>query len=67
MLSYERLFPVALLACVAVGAWCFAHADAVTASQDFLAAGFGLAADDGLRRLRRGAPGPRWQRQRTPT
>ena len=63
---YERLFPVAVLACLAAGAWSFVHADALGASHDFLAAAFGLRLDDRLRRPREdGAPEP-WQRRRMP-
>ena len=46
---YERLFPVAMLACIAAGAWSFVQADALSASHDFLAAALGLRLDERLR------------------
>ena len=49
MPAYERLFPVAMLACIAAGAWSFLHADALSASHSFLAAGLGLRLDERMR------------------
>lgn len=63
---YERLFPVAVLTCLAAGAWSFAQADALGAAHDFLAAAFGLRLDDRLRRPREDDAREPWQRLRTP-
>lgn len=65
---YERLFPIAVLACLLAGAIAFALADAVAASRDFLAVALGIRLDDGLRRHWTGEAGrrERWQRLRTP-
>ncbi len=46
---YERLFPIAMLACIAAGAWSFLQSDALSASHNFLAAGLGLRLDERLR------------------
>lgn len=49
MSTYERLFPLAMLACLAAGAWSYAQADALSASHDFLAAALGLRLDERIR------------------
>lgn len=50
MPCYERLFPIAMLACLAAGAWSFASADALSASHDFLAAGLAIRLDERMRK-----------------
>ncbi len=49
MRHYERLFPIAMLASIAAGAWCFVQADALAATHNFLAAAFGLRLDERMR------------------
>ena len=67
---YERLFPIAILACLAVGAMSYAADDSLKATLDFLAVGLGIKLDDRLRARwwdLGTTSGPRWQRMRTPS
>ena len=67
---YEKLFPPALLLCIAVGTFAWIAAEPAPALNNFLAAGFGLRLDDHLRKRRwklreaEGAAG--WVRTRSP-
>ena len=66
---YERLYPLAVLACLAAGVACFAQSEMATASQDFIAVALAIRLDEQMRRrwaLIDERPGARWQRQRTP-
>jgi hypothetical protein len=70
MPHYERLFPLAVLACLAVGALSYAVGESTKAMLDFLAVGLGVKLDDRLRQRWWGlgeTSGPRWQRMRTPS
>jgi hypothetical protein len=69
MLYYDRIFPVAVLACLAAGVADYAQAEGLAGTNSFLAVALGIGLDSRLRRdgwLRAETPSPRWQRKRTP-
>jgi hypothetical protein len=69
MPGYERLFPIAMLACIAAGAWSYLQADALSASHDFLAAAIAMRLDERLRQrwwVIDEDDELEWQRLRTP-
>ena len=70
MLCYERVFPVAVLACLAAGVAEYAQAEGLAGANNFLAVALGIGLDSRLRRyggLREAASTEPWQRKRTPT
>ena len=66
---YERLYIVAVLACLAVGVLAVAQGNLTFAMHDFIAVALSIRLDERLRRrwtLVDEGPGTAWQRQRTP-
>jgi len=67
MPHYQRLFPVAVLACLVAGVVDYAQAHALTAANDFLAVALGIGLDSRRRRgMAEDVPSEDWRRQRTP-
>ena len=69
MIHYERIVPVAVLACLAAGVAEYAQAEGLAGANNFLAVALGIGLDSRLRRfgwMVEEGPSPRWQRKRTP-
>lgn len=68
---YQRLYPVAVLLCAAVGGACFASADPVSAVQNFMAIALGIRLDERVRwrwhERSETAASRGWARSRVPT
>lgn len=68
---YQRLYPPAVLLCVAVGVLCYAAAEPLSAFNNFAAAAFGIGLDERVRRRwfeRAETESSRgWARERLPT
>jgi hypothetical protein len=70
MIHYERIFPVAVLACLAAGVAEYAQAQGLAGANNFLAVALGIGLDSRLRRrwwlMVEDGPSEHWQRKRTP-
>ena len=70
MRHYERIFPIAVLACLAAGVVEYAQAQGLAGVSNFLAVALGIGLDSRLRRrwwlMVEDAPSGQWQRRRTP-
>lgn len=70
MPGYDRLFTLAVLACLVGGALSFAVGDPLKATLDFVAVALGVRLDDRLSQrwwLAGEMPRSRWQRMRRPS
>lgn len=69
MLHYDRLFPVAVFACLAAGVAEYAQAQGLAGANNFLAVALAIGLDSRLRGswMREAGSTERWQRKRMPT